>query len=93
MSACCALYRSPSTRNLPADPDRPREEMQRKIDAAGLRIRPNIDFEIVHHDRCSFFDEHFDLYWQEYHRLMERKEFRPTMRVGKSVVGQPSTAP
>ena len=48
-------------------------EMQRKIDAAGLRIRPNIDFEIVHHDRCSFFDEHFDLYWQEYHRLMERK--------------------
>ena len=53
------------------------EEMQRKIDAAGLRIRPNIDFEIVHHDRCSFFDEHFDLYWQEYHRLMERKGVSP----------------
>ncbi|MBI2306641.1 MAG: NADP-dependent malic enzyme [Rhodocyclales bacterium] len=49
------------------------EEIQRKIDAAGLRIRPGSDFEIVYHERCAFFDEHFDLYWQEYHRLMERK--------------------
>ncbi len=53
------------------------EEIQRKIDAAGLRIRPHTDFEIVYHDRCGFFQQHFDEYWQEYHRLMERKGVSP----------------
>ncbi|MFC5302390.1 NADP-dependent malic enzyme [Azospira restricta] len=48
-------------------------EIQRKIDAAGLRIRPGVDFEIVYHEHCAFFETHFDLYWQEYHRLMERQ--------------------
>ncbi len=50
------------------------EEMQRKIDAAGLRIRPGVDFEVIYHHRDNpFFAEHFDEFWGEYHRLMERK--------------------
>ncbi|HEX5803520.1 MAG TPA: phosphate acyltransferase, partial [Azospira sp.] len=49
------------------------DEMQRKIDAAGLRIRPGVDFEVVYHEQCPFFDANFERYWQEYHRLMERK--------------------
>jgi malate dehydrogenase (oxaloacetate-decarboxylating)(NADP+) len=53
------------------------DEMVRKIEAAGLRIRAGVDFDIVYHERCDFFDEHFDLYWQEYHRLMERKGVSP----------------
>ena len=53
------------------------DEMQRKIDAAGLRIRPGVDFEVVHHEHCAFFEAHFDQYWREYHRLMERKGVSP----------------
>ncbi len=52
-------------------------EMARKIETAGLRIRPGVDFDVVHHDGCAFFDEHFDEYWQAYHRLMERKGVAP----------------
>ncbi|MDQ5947182.1 MAG: hypothetical protein QG619_2614, partial [Pseudomonadota bacterium] len=43
------------------------EEMARKIEAAGLRIRPGVDFDVIHHDHCSFFDEHFEQNWTEYH--------------------------
>ncbi|MDQ5882282.1 MAG: hypothetical protein QG616_2114 [Pseudomonadota bacterium] len=53
------------------------EEMARKIEAAGLRIRPGVDFDVIHHDHCAFFDEHFEQYWTEYHRLMERKGVSP----------------
>ena len=50
------------------------EEMLRKIEAAGLRIRPGVDFEVIYHDRRNpFFAEHFDEFWGEYHRIMERK--------------------
>jgi malate dehydrogenase (oxaloacetate-decarboxylating)(NADP+) len=49
------------------------EEIVRKLEVAGLRIQPGIDFEIVHTDHCEFFDTHFDAYWREYLRLMERK--------------------
>jgi malate dehydrogenase (oxaloacetate-decarboxylating)(NADP+) len=49
------------------------EEISRKLEEAGLRIQPGIDFEIVHTDHCEFFDTHFDAYWREYLRLMERK--------------------
>jgi malate dehydrogenase (oxaloacetate-decarboxylating)(NADP+) len=49
------------------------EEIARKLEEAGLRIQPGIDFEIVHTDQCAFFDAHFDAYWREYLRLMERK--------------------
>ncbi|MDQ5916622.1 MAG: hypothetical protein QG584_2516, partial [Pseudomonadota bacterium] len=48
-----------------------------KIEAAGLRIRPGVDFDVIHHDHCAFFDEHFEQYWTEYHRLMERKGVSP----------------
>jgi len=53
------------------------DEIVRKIEAAGLRIRPQADFDVIHHEHCDFFVEHFDLYWQEYHRLMERKGVSP----------------
>jgi malate dehydrogenase (oxaloacetate-decarboxylating)(NADP+) len=49
------------------------DDIARKVEAAGLRVRPGIDFEIVHTDRCEFFDANFEAYWQEYLRLMERK--------------------
>jgi malate dehydrogenase (oxaloacetate-decarboxylating)(NADP+) len=54
-----------------------REEMQRKIDAAGLRIRPDIDFEVIHGDSCEFFDSHFEEFWKAYHQIMERKGVSP----------------
>ncbi|MBK8523842.1 MAG: NADP-dependent malic enzyme [Betaproteobacteria bacterium] len=53
------------------------DEMARKIESAGLRIRPGVDFDVVYHDNCTFFDEHFEQYWTEYHRLMERKGVAP----------------
>ena len=49
------------------------EEIARKLEAAALRIQPGIDFEIVHAEHCEFFTANFDVYWREYHRLMERK--------------------
>ena len=49
------------------------DEIARKLEEAGLRIQPGTDFEIVHAEHCEFFATHFDSYWREYHRLMERK--------------------
>ncbi|HJW04785.1 MAG TPA: NADP-dependent malic enzyme [Azospira sp.] len=40
-----------------------------KIEAAGLRIRESLDFEILDPDHNPRYDD----FWQEYHRLMERK--------------------
>jgi malate dehydrogenase (oxaloacetate-decarboxylating)(NADP+) len=53
------------------------EEMVRKIEVAGLRLRPGKDFDVIHHEHCDFFTEHFEEYWQEYYRLMERKGVSP----------------
>ncbi len=50
-----------------------RDEMLRKIAAAGLRIRPDADFDVVHTEDCPFFEANFEKYWREYHQLMERK--------------------
>lgn len=52
-------------------------EIQRKIDEAGLRIRPGVDFQVIHGENCEFFDTHFDEFWREYHGLMERKGVSP----------------
>jgi malate dehydrogenase (oxaloacetate-decarboxylating)(NADP+) len=52
-------------------------EINRQIEAAGLRIREGEDFEIVHADHCEFFDQHFEEFWTTYHRLMERKGVSP----------------
>ena len=54
-----------------------RAEIQRRIEAAGLRIREGDDFEIVHADACPFFEEHFEEFWTTYHRIMERKGISP----------------
>ena len=54
-----------------------RVEIERKITEAGLRIREGVDFEVVYGYDSDFFKEHFDLYWQEYHRLTERKGVSP----------------
>jgi malate dehydrogenase (oxaloacetate-decarboxylating)(NADP+) len=53
------------------------EEITRRIEAAGLRIREGEDFEVVHSENCAFFDEHYEEFWQTYHRLMERKGVSP----------------
>ncbi len=52
-------------------------EINRRIEAAGLRIREGEDFEIVHSDNCAFFDAHFEEFWTTYHRLTERKGISP----------------
>jgi len=52
-------------------------EIQRRIETAGLRIRQGVDFEVVYADDCPFFEQHFDEFWQTYHRLMERKGVSP----------------
>jgi len=53
------------------------DEIKRRIEAAGLRIREGDDFEVVHSDNCAFFDEHFEEFWTTYHRIMERKGVSP----------------
>ena len=52
-------------------------EINRQIEAAGLRIREGEDFEVIHADNCEFFDQHFEEFWQTYHRIMERKGISP----------------
>jgi malate dehydrogenase (oxaloacetate-decarboxylating)(NADP+) len=52
-------------------------EIKRRIESAGLRIREGEDFEIVHSDNCPFFDEHFEEFWQTYHRMTERRGVSP----------------
>jgi malate dehydrogenase (oxaloacetate-decarboxylating)(NADP+) len=53
------------------------QEIANRIEAAGLRIREGEDYEVVYGESCAFFDEHFDEFWQTYHRLMERKGVAP----------------
>ena len=53
------------------------DEIARRIETTGLRIRQGEDFEVIHADDCEFFDQHFDEFWQTYHRLMERKGVAP----------------
>ncbi|MEN9763294.1 MAG: hypothetical protein RI906_3120 [Pseudomonadota bacterium] len=43
--------------------------LESRIERLGLRIRPSIDFEVVNPER----DDRFREYWQEYHRLTDRK--------------------
>jgi malate dehydrogenase (oxaloacetate-decarboxylating)(NADP+) len=52
-------------------------EINRQIEAAGLRIRQGDDFEVIHADNCAFFDAHFDEFSATYHSLMERKGVSP----------------
>lgn len=48
-------------------------DIERKLDALNLRVAPGDDFDIVYADNNEFFNEHFESYWKEYRRLMERK--------------------
>jgi malate dehydrogenase (oxaloacetate-decarboxylating)(NADP+) len=52
-------------------------EINRRIEAAGLRIREGQDFEVIYADNCEFFEQHFDEFATTYHRLMERKGVSP----------------
>ena len=45
------------------------EVIRRRIERYGLRIRPEVDFEIVNPE----FDPRFREYWSEYHKLTERR--------------------
>ena len=49
------------------------KDITRKLEALNLRVSPGVDFDVVYADNNEFFDEHFDVYWREYRRLMERK--------------------
>jgi malate dehydrogenase (oxaloacetate-decarboxylating)(NADP+) len=53
------------------------DEINRRIETAGLRIREGEDFEVVYADGCDFFNTHFEEFWTTYHRLMERKGVSP----------------
>jgi malate dehydrogenase (oxaloacetate-decarboxylating)(NADP+) len=53
------------------------DEINRRIEAAGLRIRAGEDFEVVYADGCEFFNVHYEEFWTTYHRLMERKGVSP----------------
>ena len=52
-------------------------EIDKQIEAAGLRIREGVDYEVVYADDCHFFEEHFDEFWTTYHQIMERKGVSP----------------
>jgi malate dehydrogenase (oxaloacetate-decarboxylating)(NADP+) len=43
--------------------------LERRIERFGLRIRPGRDFEVVNPE----WDDRFRDYWQDYHRLVDRK--------------------
>ncbi|MDB5807109.1 MAG: hypothetical protein JWN73_4431 [Betaproteobacteria bacterium] len=43
--------------------------IQNRLERFGLRIRPGVDFDLVNPE----FDSRYKDYWQEYHRLTERK--------------------
>ena len=45
--------------------------------AFGLRIREGADYDVVQPGHGAFFEEHFDEFWQAYHRLTERKGVSP----------------
>lgn len=50
------------------------DDIARKVEAAGLRVRPRVDFEVVgQNTHCAFFNAKRAAYSQEYLRLMERK--------------------
>ncbi|HRD94150.1 NADP-dependent malic enzyme [Accumulibacter sp.] len=48
-------------------------DIARKLEAANLRVRPGVDFDIVCAGHNDFFEHHFEPYWKEYRRTMERK--------------------
>jgi malate dehydrogenase (oxaloacetate-decarboxylating)(NADP+) len=52
-------------------------EILRRIEEAGLRIRQGINFEVIHSDDSAFFDQHYEEFWQAYHQLTERKGVSP----------------
>ncbi|MCL4182691.1 MAG: NADP-dependent malic enzyme, partial [Burkholderiaceae bacterium] len=43
--------------------------IERRLDRFGLRMKPGVDFEIVNPE----WDERYRAYWQEYHRLTDRR--------------------
>jgi len=49
----------------------------RQVSAFGLRIREDADYEVVQPGHGAFFEEHFEAFWQAYHRLTERKGVSP----------------
>ena len=52
-------------------------EINRRIEAAGLRIRAGEDFEVIHAEDSDFFEDHLDEFATTYHGLMERKGVSP----------------
>ena len=59
------------------------EEINRRIDVSGLRIREGLDFEVVNQDGPGFFERHFDEFWRTYHSLMGRCGISPEYACGE----------
>ena len=62
--------------------------IERCIDRYGLRVRPGADFELVNPE----FDQRYREYWEEYHRLTERRGVSPQyarleMRRNNTLIG------
>jgi malate dehydrogenase (oxaloacetate-decarboxylating)(NADP+) len=53
------------------------ETIARRIGNFGLRIREGIDYEVVQPGQGTFFNEHFEEFWQSYYALTERKGVSP----------------
>ena len=53
------------------------ETIARRIGDFGLRIREGIDYEVVQPGQGTFFNEHFEEFWQSYYALTERKGVSP----------------
>jgi malate dehydrogenase (oxaloacetate-decarboxylating)(NADP+) len=48
-------------------------EIVSRVEKFGLRVRAGVNFDVIHHENSPFYDQHFEEYWQEYHRIMERR--------------------
>ena len=59
------------------------DEINRRIEAAGLRIREGQDFEVVYQGGSKFFDDHFDEFAETYHQLTERGGISPEYARGE----------
>lgn len=65
-----------------------RRVVEMRIERYGLRLQPDIDFDLVDPES----DERFTRYWQTYHKLMERKGVTPdfaktVVRTNTTVIG------
>lgn len=52
-------------------------EISRRIESTGLRIREGQDYQVIHFEKCEFFESHYEEFWTTYHQIMERRGVSP----------------